>query len=38
LESAYARDGIPLARTTVDDVVAAAHTLGVDSSGLFDLD
>jgi ureidoglycolate dehydrogenase (NAD+) len=38
LESAYAHDGIPLARTTVDDVVAAAGTLGVDSSSLFDLD
>jgi ureidoglycolate dehydrogenase (NAD+) len=38
LESAYARDGIPLARTTVDDLVAAADTLGADSSGLFDFD
>jgi len=38
LEFAYARDGIPLARRTVDDIVAAADALGVDSSGLFDLD
>ena len=34
LASAYARDGIPLARTTVDDVAAAAAALGVDASGL----
>ena len=37
-ESSYRREGIPLARTTVDDIVAAAATLGVDSSDLFSLD
>jgi LDH2 family malate/lactate/ureidoglycolate dehydrogenase len=37
-ESSYAREGIPLARTTVDDVVATATALGVDSSDLFSLD
>jgi L-2-hydroxycarboxylate dehydrogenase (NAD+) len=36
-ESASARDGILLARTTVDDVAAAADALGVDSSNLFSL-
>jgi hypothetical protein len=37
-ESSYTQEGIPLARTTVDDVVATAATLGVDSSDLFSLD
>ncbi len=36
-ESASARNGILLARTTVDDVAAAADALGVDSSNLFSL-
>jgi LDH2 family malate/lactate/ureidoglycolate dehydrogenase len=36
-ESAYARDGILLAATTVADVVAAADALGIDSSDLFSL-
>jgi LDH2 family malate/lactate/ureidoglycolate dehydrogenase len=36
-ESAYARSGILLAGTTVDDVAAAADALGVDSSILFSL-
>ena len=37
-ESSYTREGIPLARTTVDDVVATAAALSVDSSDLFSLD
>jgi LDH2 family malate/lactate/ureidoglycolate dehydrogenase len=37
-ESAYARDGILLAKTTVDDIAVAANALGVESSGLFSLD
>ena len=36
-ESAYARNGILLAGTTVDDVAAAADAFGVDSSILFSL-
>jgi ureidoglycolate dehydrogenase (NAD+) len=37
-ESSYTREGIPLARTTVDDMVAAAATLDVDCLDLFSLD
>jgi hypothetical protein len=37
-ESSNTREGIPLARTTVDDMVAAAATLDVDCSDLFSLD
>jgi LDH2 family malate/lactate/ureidoglycolate dehydrogenase len=36
-ESAYERDGILLARTTVDDIAGAADALRVDSSDLFSL-
>jgi LDH2 family malate/lactate/ureidoglycolate dehydrogenase len=35
LQAAHARDGIPLAGTTVDDIAAAAEALGVDASPLF---
>ena len=37
-ELTYAHDGILLARTTVNDVAAAADALGVDLSDLFSLD
>jgi LDH2 family malate/lactate/ureidoglycolate dehydrogenase len=35
LQAAHARDGIPLAGATVDNIAAAAEALGVDASPLF---